>query len=137
MRKTLILFLILIYSTSFAQTHLVYISEKADSMALINKSDIDVINNVFNERNTLDSLRVLDEQIISKLENEIEIQDSLITKQIVIIENDKILIDELEFRNEQTIMAYNKELKTEKRKKISFQTLTGAGVIIIILLILL
>lgn len=120
-----------------AQTHIEYISEKSDSMALINKSDIDIINKVFNERNILDSLNGINEDIIRKLEQEVVVQDSLIFKQIQVIENNKILVDELEIRNNQTIDKFSKELRTEKRKKISFQTLTGVGIITIILLILL
>lgn len=120
-----------------AQTHIEYISEKADSMALINKKDIDIINNVFNEKRTLDSLHNLNEQIISNLEQEVKIQDSVIVMQLQTIENDKLLVEKLEYENNQTIAAYSKELKSEKNKKISFQTLTGVGIIAIILLILL
>lgn len=137
MRKTLIIILMILSTSVFAQTHLEYISEKSDSMALINKSDIDIINNVFNERNKLDSLNGINEKIISNLEQEIFVQDSVIIKQIQIIENNKILVGELEIKSNQTIDTLSNELKKEKRKKISFQSLTGAGVIVIILLILL
>lgn len=137
MRKTLIIILMILSTSVFAQTHLEYISEKSDSMALINKSDIDIINNVFNERNKLDSLNGINEKIISNLEQEIFVQDSVIIKQIQIIENNKILVGELEIKSNQTIDTLSNELKKEKRKKISFQSLTGAGIIVIILLILL
>lgn len=120
-----------------AQTHLEYISDPADSMALINKEDIDLINNVFNERNVLDSLYNLNEQIISNLEVEIDIQDSIIVNQNKVIENNENVISELETRNNQNVEMYSKELKKEKRKKISFQSLTGVGIITIILLLLL
>lgn len=123
--------------TCSAQTHLEYISEPSDSMAVINKEDIDLINGVFNERNILDSLYNLNEQIISNLEIEINIQDSIIINQNQTIKNNEIVISELEVRNNQNIEMYSKELKKEKRKKISFQSLTGAGIITIILLLLL
>ena len=123
--------------TCSAQTHLEYISEPSDSMAVINKEDIDLINGVFNERNVLDSLYNLNEQIISNLEIEISIQDSIIINQNQAIKNDEVIISELETRNNQNIEMYSKELKKEKRKKISFQSLTGAGIITIILLLLL
>ena len=123
--------------TCSAQTHLEYISEPSDSMAVINKEDIDLINGVFNERNILDSLYNLNEQIISNLEIEISIQDSIIINQNQAIKNNEVVISELETRNNQNIEMYSKELKKEKRKKISFQSLTGAGIITIILLLLL
>lgn len=117
--------------------HVEYVSEKSDSMALLNKKDVDIINNVFSERNSLDSLTKINEQIILNLEQENQIKDSIIFKQIQTIENDQIIVQELEQRNNQTLEVYTQELKKEKRKKISFQTLTGAGIIAIILLILL
>lgn len=123
--------------TCSAQTHLEYISEPSDSMAVINKEDIDLINGVFNERNVLDSLYNLNEQIISNLEIEISIQDSIIINQNQTIKNNEVVISELETRNNQNIEMYSKELKKEKRTKISFQSLTGVGIITIILLLLL
>lgn len=137
MRAIMTTLLLLITLISFGQTHIEYVSEKTDSMALISKQDIDVINNVFNERNILDSLYNLNEQIISNLEFENRIQDSIILNQEIIISNNHIVIDELKNKNSQIIEVYSKELKKEKRKKISFQSLTGAGIITIILLILL
>lgn len=120
-----------------AQTHLEYISEPSDSMVVIDKKDIDVINNVFNERNILDSLYHLNEQIISNLEIEIHLQDSIIITQNKIIKNGECIVAELEDRNNQIIKTYSKELKKEKNKKISFEALTGVSVIAIILLLLL
>lgn len=137
MRKILGLILLIFGFTCSAQTHLEYISEPSDSMAVINKEDIDLINGVFNERNILDSLYNLNEQIISNLEIEISIQDSIIINQNQAIKNNEVIISELETRNNQNIEMYSKELKKEKRKKISFQSLTGAGIITIILLLLL
>ena len=137
MRKALILAFLVIGFICNAQTHIEYISEKTDSMALINKEDIDVINNVFVDRARLDSLNVLNEQIISNLESVNKTQSVIIAHQETTIKNDSLIIFELEAQNDQTIEKYSKELKKEKRKKISFQSLTGAGIIVIILLILL
>ena len=137
MRKALILVFLVIGFICNAQTHVEYISEKTDSMALINKEDIDVINNVFVDRARLDSLNDLNEQLISNLESVNKTQSVIIAHQETTIKNDSLIIFELEAQNDQTIEKYSKELKKEKRKKISFQSLTGAGIIVIILLILL
>lgn len=136
MRKIL-LALSLIGFTSYAQTHIEYISEPTDSMALISKQDIDIINNVFNERNVLDSLHNINEQIISTLEITNRIQNDLLETQSLIIVNKDQIIEELEERNKNNIQCYSKELKKEKNKKISFQTTTGLSIIAIILLLLL
>lgn len=106
-------------------------------MALINKTDIDVINKVFAERNVLDSLNNVNHQIINHYENEISILDSIILKQDTIILNDKEIINQLESDKLQIIDDHKKELKRETTKKISYQTLTGASFLVIILLILL
>lgn len=121
----------------FGQTHIEYISEKTDSMALINKTDVDKINKVFAERNVLDSLNNINEKIISNLEINKEIQNSIIESQALAIKHGDELVKELENRNTKNVEKYSKELKKERNKAISFEALTGAGIIAIILLILL
>lgn len=121
----------------FGQTHVEYISEKTDSMALINKTDVDKINKVFAERNVLDSLNNINEKIISNLEINKEIQNSIIESQALAIKHGNELVKELENRNTKNVEKYSKELKKERNKAISFEALTGAGIIAIILLILL
>ena len=137
MRKILSIIFLFICFTVCGQTHIEYISEPTDSMALIGKEDIDVINRVFYEKNILDSLHDINEQIISTMEQEMNILDSIIVSQENIIVNDSLIIEDLENRNIQTVNQYSKELKKEKNKKISFEALTGASIIAIILLILL
>ena len=137
MRKIAIIICLLIEFTGYSQSHIEYISEPTDSMALISKEDIDIINNVFNERNVLDSLYSIDENIILNLEQEVSILDSILASQKIIIQNDSLIIEDLENKNVQTTEQYERKLKKERNKKISFQSLTGAGIIVIILLILL
>lgn len=137
MRKILLVLSLMVGFNCFAQTHVEYISEPTDSMALISKQDIDIINNVFEERNILDSLHNINEQIISNLEINNRVQNTVLENQAVMIKNKDEIIKELEMRNENSVQYYSKELKKEKNKKISFQTLTGASIIAIILLILL
>ena len=137
MRKILIILFLMFGIQCFSQTHVEYVSEPIDSMALINKQDIDVINNVFRERNVLDSLRKIDAKIIETLEINNNIQKDIIVTQDLAIQCSDELIKELEVRNEESVAKYSKQLKKEKIKSVSFETLTGAGIIVIILLILL
>lgn len=137
MRKIILVLSLIICFDSYAQTHVEYISEPTDSMALIGKHDIDVINNVFNERNVLDSLHNINEQIISILEINNRVQSSVLASQAIMIKNKDQIIEELELRNQNSLQYYSKELKKEKNKKISFQTTTGVGIIVIILILLL
>lgn len=137
MRKILIIFGLVVGFNCFAQTHIEYISEPTDSMALISKQDIDVINNIFNERNMLDSLCNINERLISKLELNNKVQSNVLERQAQIIKNQELLIKELEIRNQNSVQYYSKELKKEKTKKISYQTTTGLSIIAIILILLL
>lgn len=137
MRNILIFICLFIGFISYAQTHIEYISEPADSMALISKKDVDIINRVFNEKNVLDSLLNVSEQMIDYLETQNRVKSNIIENQKLIIKNKDIVIKELETKIESDIRHYSKELKKEKTKKISFEIISGAGIITIILLILL
>lgn len=136
MRKIIIVFLMAFTIPVFGQTHLEYISEKSDSVALLNRKDIDIINNVFNERNILDSLNHLNEQIISNLESEIFVQDSIILTQSQIIANNNLVLMELENKNNLITETYSKEVRKEKNKRIAYETCAGISIVAIILLLL-
>ena len=75
-----------------------------------NQKDIDIINNVFNDRNVLDSLHNLNEQIIYNLESEINIQDSIILTQAQTIANNNLALLELEEHNKKIIDSYSDEI---------------------------
>lgn len=137
MRSLLIILCLFIGLSSYAQTHIEYISEPTDSMALVSKKDVDIINRVFYDREVLDSLLSISEQTIRVLEKQNKVQSNIISNQKLIIENKDVVIKELEAKIESNVQYYSKELKEEKIKKISFQTTTGIGIIAIILLILL
>jgi hypothetical protein len=111
------MFSLMVGFNCFAQTHLEYISEPTDSMALISKQDIDIINNVFTERNMLDSLCSINEELISKLELNNRVKSVVLERQVLIIKNNEMVIKELEARNENRVKYYSKELKKEKNKK--------------------
>ena len=87
MRKILIGLGLIVCFISNAQTYIEYISEPTDSMALISKQDVDIINNVFNERNLLDSLNVINEQIIYTLQLNNRAQSTILEDQETIIKN--------------------------------------------------
>jgi hypothetical protein len=137
MRKIIILVGLLVCFTSHSQIYIEYISEPTDSMALISKEDIDIINKTFNEKSTLDSLNTINEELISTLKLNNRIQCSILEKQDSIIKNKELIIKDLELKNDNNIKYYSKQLKNERNKKISFQATTSVGIIVIILLLLL
>ena len=135
MRKVLILLLFLPF-ISFAQVNIEYISEKCDSMAFINKTDVDIINDVFEQRNQLLELNRINSELIENLELNNSVLNAIISTQKITINNHEKMILDLENRNNHLKEQYEKDLRKEQNKKISFQTISGIGVIVIIILLL-
>lgn len=142
----LIFSLFVSFTVSFAQDtipkirHIEIISDSltSDSLAALNKEDIDIINNVFHERNQLDSLVAVQDSMLVKLES-ISLEKSLIinNKDFIIKNNEKIKQDmQKMIENSNTIIQQKElELKKEKRKKKFWQSTTGICVGAIIAII--
>lgn len=137
MRDILTILLFFLTVSLNGQTHIERISEKSDTMALINKHDISIINKVFEDRYLLDSLRIVNDQLILQLQIENQVKSTIIDDQNKIIENNKFVIKELETNSLNIRNVYEKEIRCEKNKKIVFQTTTGISFIAIILILLL
>lgn len=143
----LVLFLLFTSINSFSQNilpsdvkHIEVVSEVQDTMALLNKEDVNKINKVFHERNYLDSLRVADSCLIVT-HNEIkERMDSIVSTQTQTISNQGLIIGEYEdviLDNNKEIDSLKKKQKRDKGSKIAWQSISGtlAVVLLVILLI--
>ena len=117
--------------------HIEIVSEIHDSMALINKDDIDVINRTFYELEISDSLNQINDSIINQLVIQNHKLDSIMQSQQVIILNDQIIQSKLTLDHKNEIDRYKKELKRTNNKKIAWQSTTGLSLLAIILIILL
>lgn len=117
--------------------HIEIVSEIRDSMALINKDDIDVINRTFYELEISDSLNQINDSIINQLVIQNHKLDSIMQSQQVIILNDQIIQSKLTLDHKNEIDRYKKELKRTNNKKIAWQSTTGLSLLAIILIILL
>lgn len=119
--------------------HIVIVTELQDTMALINKQDINIINQTFYERDILDSLNSVNDSLIRKLRLVSIEQDNIINKQKVIIQNDSLIKDEfeqlLELKN-QIIQENQKAIKSQKNQKYIWQSTTGALAIALLVVIL-
>lgn len=139
MKKLWIILIISLFSISSYAQHIELISEPTDSMALISKEDIDIINNVFNERNILDSLNTINASIISNLEL-VRLQHlNIIKDQKVIIQNDSLIINRQELllnEREKILQKYQKDIKNQKTQKTIWMSTSG-GLAIALLIILL
>ena len=120
--------------------HIEIISEIQDTMALINKDDINKINKVFYERNTLDSLRVVDSCIIESQNKLKQLTDSIVITQINTIENQSSIIEQYETvisESNSEIIELEKKQKKDKNSKIVWQSISGTLAAVVLVLLLL
>lgn len=88
-------------------------------MALINKCDIDKINQTFYELKISDSLNVINDSIINNLQVQNYKLDSILTSQKIIIDNADMIRDELILDHSSEIDYYKKELKRSNSRTIA------------------
>lgn len=120
--------------------HVEVISEIQDTMALINKDDINKINKVFYERNVLDSLRVVDSCIIESQNKLKQLTDSIVATQINTIENQSSIIEQYEnviSESNSEIVELEKKQKKDKNSKIAWQSISGTLAAVVLVLLLL
>lgn len=120
--------------------HIEVISEIQDTMALINKDDINKINKVFYERNVLDSLRVIDSCIIENQNKLKQLTDSIVITQINTIEKQSSIIEQYETvisESNSEISELEKKQKKDKNSKIVWQSVSGTLAAVVLLLLLL
>lgn len=115
--------------------HLETISEITDTMALINKQDIDKINRTYFIKNKLDSLNCLNEAIIRELNVKIAAQDSIIFNQLGIISNKDYIILEYKNKHDELIANNLKQIKKEQRKSRIFKIFSASELAIIAILV--
>lgn len=142
MKKILVVLFSLISFVGFSQSldsikHIEIISEIQDSMALINKSDIDKINQTFYKLEVVNSLNNINDSIINNLLIKNKYLDSIIIDQKNIILNQEKIHNQLVLDHSNEITFYKKELKKSNCNKIVWQSTTGLSLIAIILIILL
>ena len=114
--------------------HLETISEITDTMALINKQDIDKINRTYFIKDKLDSLNCLNEAIIRELNVKVAAQDSIIFNQLGIISNKDYIILEYKNKHDELIANNLKQIKKEQRKSRIFKIFSASELAIIAIL---
>ena len=120
--------------------HVEVISEIQDTMALVNKDDINKINKVFYERNVLDSLRVVDSCIIENQNKLKQLTDSIVATQINTIENQSSIIEQYETvisESNSEIIELERKQKKDKNSKIAWQSISGTLAAVVLVLLLL
>ena len=123
--KQLILFLLLflLVVPMYGQViegvkHIEIVSEIQDTMALLNKKDIDKINQVFFEREKLDSLNRTNEELISLYQTKCLSLLNISSLKDDIIKDKDLLIDETKDALEAKYEDQKLETKKMKNKKL-------------------
>lgn len=142
MKKIILLLLIFFPNLCFAQLpsevkHLEIVSEVADTMALLNKADMDIINEMFYKTAYQDSLLVINDAIIANSKLEIEKLHNIINEQSIVISNKDTQIIYLKDKSENVVSDFEKQIKNANIKKTIWECVSGLEVIAIILLAIL
>ena len=122
--KQLILFLLLLLTIPiYGQViegvkHIEIVSEIQDTMALLNKKDIDKINQVFFEREKLDSLNRANEELISLYQTKCLSSLNISSLKDDIIKDKDLLIDETKDALEVKYEDQKLETKKMRNKKL-------------------
>ena len=117
--------------------HVEIISDVQDTMIVINKKDADIINTAFYRCEILDSLNVINEELISALQIENSKLESIVSEQKAVIEDKDVQILHIKLADEEVISNLEKQIKRANNWTRFWQCTTGAGVIASILLVIL
>ena len=141
--KQLILFLLLflLVVPMYGQViegvkHIEIVSEIQDTMALLNKKDIDKINQVFFEREKLDSLNRANEELISLYQAKCLSLLNISSLKDDIIKDKDLLIDESKDALEAKYEDQKLETKKMRNKKLIWQGISIAEIAIFLIIIL-
>ena len=141
--KQLILFLLLfllvvpMYGQVIERVkHIEIVSEIQDTMALLNKKDIDKINQVFFEREKLDSLNRANEELISLYQAKCLSLLNISSLKDDIIKDKDLLIDETKTALEAKYEDQKLETKKMRNKKLIWQGISIAEIAIFLIIIL-
>ena len=141
MRYFLILLLTFLSNVLLAQSlndvrYFEIVSEIQDTMIVLNKNDVDKINKTFHEKQILDSVVVINEEIIYNLQVESKYLKEILDEQKAIVLNEKKINSELINKYESEISDYKKLWKREKYKRIGWQSATGVSIVTFLLILL-
>lgn len=141
--KQLILFLLLflLIVPMYGQViegvkHIEIVSEIQDTMALLNKKDIDKINQIFFEREKLDSLNRANEELISLYQAKCLSLLNISSLKDDIIKDKDLLIDETKDALEAKYEDQKLETKKMRNKKLIWQGISIAEIAIFLIIIL-
>ena len=95
--------------------HVEIVSEVADTMIVINKTDLDKINTAFYMLDAYDSLNVVSEEMISTLKVINNNLENVIEQQKYVIDNQEIQIKTINSKNKDVISDLEKQVKRANR----------------------
>lgn len=123
--KKLILFICFLFSFIYCNAqlpteikHVEIVSEIKDTMVLLNKPDLDIINTAFYRLEYADSLNTINENLISLLNVKNDKLDSIINVQKVVITNKDTQINNIKTQHREVVSNLEKQVKRAGISKI-------------------
>lgn len=120
--------------------HIIVVTELQDTMALINKDDINKINKTFYEKDLLDSLNTINDSIICGLQQNILKRDELLINYRAIQKADSII--KVKYQQEikqqmSLVKTSQQEINKQKTQKYIWEGVSGGLALALLLVILL
>lgn len=117
--------------------HVEVISEIRDSMVLLNKTDVDKINYVFEDKRRIEKLNEVNDSIISLLSLKVVQLDSIIVSQSSIIKNKDLILEKSELDKNFKLNEASDTINKQKKQLIFWKSTTSVGIISTLILLIL
>ena len=142
MNKLIIIIAVFISFSLYGQNldsikHVEVISEIRDSMVLLNKTDIDKINYVFEDKRRIEKVNEVNDSIISLLSLKVVQLDSIIVSQSSIIKNKDLILEKSELDKNSKLNEASDTINKQKKQLIFWKSTTSVGIISTLILLIL
>lgn len=142
MNKLIIIIAVFISFSLYGQNldsikHVEVISEIRDSMVLLNKTDVDKINYVFEDKRRIEKVNEVNDSIISLLSLKVVQLDSIIVSQSSIIKNKDLILEKSELDKNSKLNEASDTINKQKKQLIFWKSTTSVGIISTLILLIL
>lgn len=142
MNKLIVIIAVFISFSLYGQNldsikHVEVISEIRDSMVLLNKTDVDKINYVFEDKRRIEKLNEVNDSIISLLSLKVVQLDSIIVSQSSIIKNKDLILEKSELDKNSKLNEASDTINKQKKQLIFWKSTTSVGIISTLILLIL
>lgn len=140
MKSKILILLLFISTLVFSQEHIEILTSVSDSMLLMQKSEIDVINKVFYQRDLYRNLTFMNDSIINQLQKIINYKNIVIEYKDSVIVNENLKFDNLlqnSIEKDNKIIDMKASMQKSEKEITLWKTISGTSILTIILILIL